>query len=363
MTGDTADDRAEGVLVVWRRAGRGTDATPETDEAREGDGLLGDPRLARAVLDSAPANLFVADPQLNLVYMNPKAATTLRGLGGELQRAFGVGFSQVLGGGIHRFHKHPQRVERILRTPGQLPHDTTFTIGSVTLDTHIDRVTGPDGALVGYVVAWEDSTERRAAEGKAGTLAARLVETQEVSAGMQAVAAAIEEMAATASEIARNATEANTTVSTAVTVVRSANQTMTDLGAASEQISDVVKAIGAVAEQTNLLALNATIEAARAGESGKGFAVVAGEVKELSKQTKEATERINTMISSVQQLSRAAIEAIGGLAEVMEQVSQNQASIASAVEEQTATTQEISASVARAARRAEEIASSVAALH
>jgi predicted nucleic acid-binding Zn-ribbon protein len=348
---------------VWSRSGRGTRATPETGEPPEAEGLLGGPRLAQAVLDAAQANLFVADPQLNLVYMNPKAATTLRALGGEVQRAFGVGFAQVLGGSIHRFHKNPQRVERILRTPGQLPHHATFTFGAVTLDAHINRVTGPDGAVVGYVVAWEDISERRVAEGRASELAARLAQTKEVSAGMQTVAASIEEMAASAGEIARNAAEANTTVSAAVTVVGSANQTMTQLGAASEQISDVVKAIGSVAEQTNLLALNATIEAARAGESGKGFAVVAGEVKELSKQTKEATERINKMISSVQQLSRAAIEAIGGIAEVMEQVSQNQASIASAVEQQTATTQEISASVARAARQAEEIASSVAGQH
>jgi predicted nucleic acid-binding Zn-ribbon protein len=327
------------------------------------EAVLGDLRLAQAALTAVQANVFIADPQLKLVYMNPKAAATLRGLAKDVQRAFGVEYGQVLGGSIHRFHKDPQRVERILRTPGQLPHDAAFTFGDITLDTHINQITAPDGSVAGYVVAWEDISAKKASEQKARALADRLSETQEVSATMQAVATATEEMAATAKEIARNATEATTTVTNAVGVVDSANRTMTELGGASEQISEVVKAISTVAEQTNLLALNATIEAARAGESGKGFAVVAGEVKELSRQTKDATERINQMISSVQQLSRAAIEAIAGIAQVMEHVSQNQASIASAVEQQTATTQEISKNVADAARRAEEIATFVAGHH
>jgi predicted nucleic acid-binding Zn-ribbon protein len=301
----------------------------------------------------------VADAQLTLVYLNPRAAATVRAVGDDLRRTFGFGPDQVLGGSVLRFHRDPQAVERNLRAPGQPPYEDELTLGAFTFATRVNRFADPDGAS-GYVVVWEDVTSLRAAQQRSGALVARLGETQEVSSSIQTVAAAIEQMAASASEIARNAAEANTTVSAAVTVVGSANQTMTELGTASEQISDVVKAIGAVAEQTNLLALNATIEAARAGESGKGFAVVAGEVKELSKQTKEATERINAMISSVQHLSRAAIEAIGGLAEVMEQVSQNQASIASAVEQQTVTTQEISSSVTHAARRAQEIATFVA---
>jgi len=345
------------------RRGSGQPAGPvggQTTAVNNGRVLLGDAQLGYEALDAVQANIFVADPQLNLVWMNQKAAKTLQSIDRDVQDAFGVRVKDVLGGSIHRFHKDPARVERILRGGSYLPHDAAFTFGAITLDTHINQITAPDGSVAGYVVAWEDISAKKLSEERAKALANRLGETQDVSAKIQSVASATEEMASSANEIARNAAEATNTVQAAVTVVDAANQTMSELGAASVQISDIVKTITSVAEQTNLLALNATIEAARAGDAGKGFAVVAGEVKELSKQTKTATERINEMIANVQRYSQAAVEAISNISQVVENVSQNQSSIASAVEQQTATTQEISANLAEAARQAEEIATFVA---
>ena len=111
--------------------------------------------------------------------------------------------------------------------------------------------------------------------------------------------------------------------------------------------------------QTNLLALNATIEAARAGEAGKGFAVVANEVKELAKETAKATEDISRKIEAIQGDSGSAVEAIGKISEIINQVNDIQSTIASAVEEQSATTTEITRNVSEAASGTTEISKGV----
>ncbi|MHC5917844.1 MAG: methyl-accepting chemotaxis protein, partial [Nostoc sp.] len=128
----------------------------------------------------------------------------------------------------------------------------------------------------------------------------------------------------------------------------------------SIEIGKVIKVITAIAGQTNLLALNATIEAARAGDAGRGFAVVANEVKELAKQTANATEDISQRIEAIQTDTKAAVQAITQITDIINQINDFQSTIASAIEEQTATTNEISRNIAEAARGTSDIAKNIA---
>jgi methyl-accepting chemotaxis protein len=174
------------------------------------------------------------------------------------------------------------------------------------------------------------------------------------------VAGATEEMGSSIREIAHNAHRAAGVAVDAVTMADTTNAAISRLGQSSLDIGSVVKLITEIAQQTNLLALNATIEAARAGEAGKGFAVVADEVKDLAQETARATDDISRRIESVRNDSRDAITAIEAIRVVISQISDYQVTIASAVEEQSATTSEMGRGFSQVATGSAEIARSIA---
>jgi methyl-accepting chemotaxis protein len=172
---------------------------------------------------------------------------------------------------------------------------------------------------------------------------------EEVTRNLQTVAAATEEMTASIGEISKNASVAARVAGQAVERAGMANVTMDHLGKSSDEIGEVVKVIHSIAQQTKLLALNATIEAARAGAAGKGFAVVANEVKDLANETAKATDQITKKVDAIRAGTTGAIEVIAEISGIIAQMHEISTTIASAVEEQTATTKEIARNVAEAA--------------
>ena len=222
--------------------------------------------------------------------------------------------------------------------------------------------------------------------------------SEEQNGRVAETATAMEEMNATVLEVARNAGEAAsaaenartraedgagivanviTGIGTVQTQATSLKADMTSLGRQAEGIGNVLNVISDIADQTNLLALNAAIEAARAGEAGRGFAVVADEVRKLAEKTMVATKEVGDAIRSIQDgarknidnveqavtsidgataMARQAGESLKGIVSLVETTSEQVRSIATAAEQQSATSEEINRSIDAVSRISSETA-------
>ena len=222
------------------------------------------------------------------------------------------------------------------------------------LSNHSETLSGAAGAL-----AATSKDSAASAENGARQASAVADSAATMSSNIQTVAAGSEEMGASIREISQSATQAASVAARAVEVTAATTSVMAKLGESSAEIGNVIKVITSIAEQTNLLALNATIEAARAGEMGKGFAVVASEVKDLAQETARATEDIGQRVAAIQTDTAGAVSAIGEISEIIGRISEFQTTIASAVEEQTVTTNEMSRNVTEAANAGGLVASTI----
>jgi methyl-accepting chemotaxis protein len=206
----------------------------------------------------------------------------------------------------------------------------------------------------------KSNTVASAAEEMSSNINSVAAATEEASTNMNLVATAAEEMTSTINEIAQNSEHARTITQDAVKQADDASLKIDELGRAAQEISKVTETITEISEQTNLLALNATIEAARAGEAGKGFAVVANEIKELARQTAEATQDIKDRIEGIQKSTSIAVKQVEGISKVINDVNEIVSTIATAVEEQSVTTKEIAGNVAQASNGMQEVSENIA---
>ncbi len=172
---------------------------------------------------------------------------------------------------------------------------------------------------------------------------------EQAATNLTTVAEATEEMTSTVENIATTSEKARLITSEASQQAQRVTGRMQELSTAAQAIGKVTETITSISDQTKLLALNATIEAARAGAAGKGFAVVAHEIKELARQTAEATEDIKTKVGGIQSSSAGTLEDLSRITEVIGQVSEIVNTIAMAIEEQSAVTKDIARNVGEAA--------------
>jgi methyl-accepting chemotaxis protein len=179
--------------------------------------------------------------------------------------------------------------------------------------------------------------------------------SSEVAELLTGAAAAIQEISSTISFVSDGTNNAEKVANDAVEYTRRSAETVQSLYDSSTNIGSVLKMISAIAEQTNLLALNATIEAARAGEAGKGFAVVANEVKELAKQTADATDEIGSRVKNIQADSNNAVDAISNIDRIVNEINDYQSTIAVSLEQQSAAVKEMSEVVHRSVNKSESI--------
>lgn len=338
----------------------------------------------KQMVDLAPINIMLANPDGQMQYMNKNSFNTLK----TLETYLPDKVENFVGASIDMFHKNPAHQKRLIGNPKNLPHTAIINVGPEKLNLLVSAIYDVKGNYVGPMVTWDIITEKVALVDNltncateladsaknlievASNMSANAEETsaqsttastgsEEVAVGVQTVATNIEEMTASIKEITNSTNQSSVISNNALKASSSAREIINALGESSTDIGNVIKVISSIAQQTNLLALNATIEAARAGEAGKGFAVVANEVKELAKQTASATNDITKKIEKIQSDSKSAVGSIQEVGEIIDQLNNIASSIAASVEEQAASTNEVSRVVQESADAVKSISENI----
>lgn len=239
-------------------------------------------------------------------------------------------------------------IQQIADNAGSLTESSTaLTTTSIQMSSNAEETSGKANSVAA------------SAEEMSTNMTSVASATEQAALNVNVVATATEEMTSTIDEIAKSTENTSLMTAQAVTQAARASEKVNELGEAAKEISQVTETITEISEQTNLLALNATIEAARAGDAGKGFAVVANEIKDLAKQTAEATLEIKNKIEGVQNSTMATVDEITGITKIINEANSMTNSIAAAIEQQSSATREIAANISQASQGIQEVAENI----
>jgi methyl-accepting chemotaxis protein len=311
-----------------------------------------------SMIESMPMAVMTANPKndFKIDYLNQASRDTLR----TVEQYMPVKVDDLLGKSMDLFHRDPAHQRRMFPNPSNLPHRARIKIGTEILDLQVSAVRGSDGAYLGPMLTWSLATAKTimadevsivvgsvsTVVGQMQSAAEGLTRTaQETSRRSAMVAAGSEEMTASIQEIAQQVARVSERTQQIADRAQETDATVTELSERAREVDTVGTLISDIAGQTNLLALNATIEAARAGAAGRGFAVVAAEVKELANQTARATGDIAKRIGDIQRAIGGTVEAMAAIKGEVTELSKLTLTMASAVEEQAASTQEVTSNI------------------
>ncbi|WP_289015476.1 PAS domain-containing methyl-accepting chemotaxis protein [uncultured Methylobacterium sp.] len=310
------------------------------------------------MIDDMPVAVMTADPKndFKINYLNSTSRRTL----GSIKQHLPIRVSEMMGTSFDVFHKNPHHQRNMLADASRLPHRAKIKVGPETLDLQVSAIKDPEGNYIGPMLTWAVVTAQVAMASEVSrvvdALGSAIGEMQqsaeglnrsadEASARASSVASGSEQMTSSIREISGQVGRVSERAQQIATQAATTDTTVRRLADNAGKVDTVVGMIKSIADQTNLLALNATIEAARAGAAGRGFAVVAAEVKELAAQTAKATDDITHQVQAIQGATGDAVAAIETITAAVGELSKLTLAMASAVEEQAASTQEMSGNI------------------
>ena len=326
---------AEEVTMAWfGRSAQLNGSERHLSEPKDESDFLNDSRILRKILDSLPDfGIAIASADMGpgksgnrILYMNQTMKGIVSRMESEMKKSFGVSGSEVMGGSIHRFHKDPDRIKKILEGihPGEVRKNQVMDIGGISLLSTTEPIVDPSSTRVlGYMTIFKDITSDILLE---KSVDSQQKSSETLSKAMEDLNSGIREIVKTTGNASDEAQKTRlegeagrNTLKDLLSQVREAGEAMralvdvvNTLNARSQEIGKVVEVIDDIASQTNLLALNAAIEAARAGDQGRGFAVVADEVRKLAERTIRATKEIGLTIRESQNDTTQTVTLIHG---------------------------------------------------